>query len=363
MQQDLNLSPDAFRLVRIGEADARLRTDDFFSLREFVLRSENAYPRISSWFDGKVFDGLRTGERTGFVGLINERPIAAAILKRGRTSKFCHLNIDESERSRSLGDLFFTLMTLEVRHLAKQVRFTLPESLWEERKRFFQAFSFNDVEKAGRQYRLFDSELYSQTEFTDLFAASRMKLPELFGQLAIGNHSLLTGAVIAIQPVPLNKILSGEKTVEIRTRFSKRWENRKVSLYATRPISALAGEVTISRVIEGHPDRIWEHFGKLAGCTRSEFDAYVGKHSNVQALLLSDVRPFPDPVPLEQLSFLLGIKLSAPQSYISLEGNDGWLAAIALAAALQGSIRISGRAPPGLSRPTGAGLPVGHATF
>jgi predicted transcriptional regulator len=355
MQQDLELSQDAFRLVRIGEVDARLRTDDFFSLREFVLRSEDAYPRIASWFDAKVLNGLRSGERTGFVGLVNERPVAAAVLKRGHVSKFCHLKIEESARSRSLGDLFFTLMTLDVRHRAKQVRFTLPESLWEERKRFFQSFSFTQVEKAGRQYRLFDSELYSQTDFSDLFAASRLKLPELFGQLAIGNHSLLTGAVLAIQPGPLEKILCGEKKVEIRTRFSKRWENRKVSLYATRPISGLAGEVTISRVVEGQPDRIWEHFGSLAGCTRAEFDAYVGDHPTVQALVLSDVHSFADPVPLAQLSYLLGIKLPAPQSYLSLEGNSGWLAAIALAAALQGSIRISERAAPRVSSPISKG--------
>jgi predicted transcriptional regulator len=345
MQQDLALSQDAFRLVRIGAVDARLRTDDFVSLRDYVLRSEESYPHIIRWFDSKVSKGLLTGERTGFVGLINERPVAAAVLKRGSIAKFCHLKIDESARSRSLGDLFFTLMTLDVRNQAKRVRFTLPESVWEDRKGFFQSFSFNIAEKADRQYRLFETELYSQTEFQSLFSASQVKLPQLFGELAIGNHSLLTGAVLAVQPVPLAKILAGDKTVEIRTRFSKRWERRRVSLYGTHPISGLAGEATVSRVIEGNPDRIWEHFGNLAGCTRAEFDAYVGDRESVCALLLSDVKSFLDPIPLTQLSFLLGIKLTAPQSYLSLENNDGWLAGVALAAALQGSIKVSAPSP------------------
>jgi predicted transcriptional regulator len=340
MQQNLELSQDTFRVVRIGVDDTRLRTDDFLSLRGYVLKSENAYPHIARWFDSKVDKGLRSGERCGFVGFLNECPVAAAVLKRGEISKFCHLKVDEGARSRSIGDLFFTLMTLDVRHRTKQVRFTLPESVWEERKQFFRAFSFASAEKAGRQYRLFDTELYSQTKFSELSSAVKLKLPTLVGGLAIGNHSLLTGAVLAIQPGPLEKIFSGVKEVEIRTRFSKRWEGRRVSLYATQPISGLAGEATISRVIEGTPDRIWEHFGGRAGCTRPEFESYVGDRDRVCALILSDVRAFRDPIPLIQLASLLGIKLAAPQSYLSLENNDGWLTAVVLAAALQGSIKV-----------------------
>jgi predicted transcriptional regulator len=342
VQHRLELPQDVLRLVRIGKQDARDRSDDFLSLRQLVLRSEESYPHISRWFDSKVSYGLRTGERTGFVALLNERPVATAIVKRGETAKFCHLKIDESVRSRSLGDLLFSLMTLDVRDRAKRVRFTLPESVWTERKTFFNTFSFAQAEIANRQYRLFDPELYSETAFPGLFTASKEKLPRLFGQLAIGDHSLLTGAVLAIQPGPLEKIFAGTKKVEIRARFSPRWEQRKISLYATHPISGLAGEATISRVIEGSPDRIWEHFGSLAGCARAEYETYVKDRTSVQALLLSDVRRFQDPVPLMQLRYLLGIDLPAPQSYLSLENSDGWLAAVVLAAALQGSIKVSG---------------------
>jgi predicted transcriptional regulator len=340
MQQALNLTRDNFRLVRVGTADARQRTDDFFSLRELILRSEDSYPHIGRWFDFKVSNGLRSGERTGFVGLVNEVPIGAAILKRGSAAKFCHLKIDESARSRSLGDLFFTLMTLDVRHKCQQVRFTVPESVWEDRKSFFRSFNFRSAEKCGRQYRLFDTELFSSTSFAELFHASKEKLPNILGQLAIGNHSLLTGAVLAIQPIPLEMILSGAKTVEIRTRFSEKWEKKRVSLYGTRPISGIAGEATVSRVISAHPDRIWEFFGNRIGCTRVEFDAYTSGREKVYALMLSDVSAFSDPIPLEQLSHLLGIELPVPQSYLSLENSDGWLSAVTLAAALQGSIGL-----------------------
>lgn len=343
MQQPLDLPQDTLRLVRINPSDAQLRSDDFLSLRSLVLASEEAYPRISRWFDSKVSLGLRTGERLGYVALMNEQPIAAAVLKRGATTKFCHVKIDPSGRSRSLGDLLFTLMALDVRHQAQRVRFTLPESVWEERKAFFNAFGFAGVEKAGRQYRLFDTELYSETAFSDLFRASKAKLSRLFGQLAVGNHSLLTGAILAVEPGPLEKIFSGSKTVEIRTRFSTSWEGRRVSLFAKHPISGLAGEATISRVIQASPDRIWEHFGSLIGCTRIEYDACLGQRAAVQALILSDVQAFPDPVPLAQLNYLLGVDLPIPQSYLSLQNDESWLAAVVLAAALQGSIRVRSR--------------------
>jgi len=345
MKEQLELSQDIFRLVRVGKIDARKRSDDFFELRNLVLNSEDSYPGISKWFDRKVLAGLQTGERTGFVGLVNDRPVAAAVLKKGERAKFCHLRIDEDERSKSLGDLFFLLMALDIRHLAKQVRFTLPESVWESRKSFFKAYHFDCVEKSARQYRLFDTELYSQASFSDVFDAAKQKLPKIFGQLAMGNHSLLTGAVLAIQPEPLSKILSGEKTVEIRTRFSKAWQGRRISLYGTSPISGLAGEAKVTSVLSAHPDKIWELFGHAIGCKRSEYEIYTRDRLEVFAISLSEVRSYTDPISLAQLSHLLGVDLPVPQSYLSLANGDNWLTAVALAAALQGSFGTSANTP------------------
>jgi predicted transcriptional regulator len=347
MQQEFELTRDNFRLARIGEIDARHKTDDFFSLRKLVFQSETSYPRIGKWFDGRVLSGLRTGERTGFVGLVNDIPVAAAILRRGITAKFCHLKVDESMRGRSLGDLFFSLMALEIRQRTQNIHFTLPESVWEDRKSFFHSFSFQSVKKSDRQYRLFDTELHSSSTFQSVFEASKKRIPRLFGQLAIGNHSLLTGAVLAIHPTHLEKIFSGEKTIEIRTRFSNQWEGKRASLYATSPISGIAGEATIERVITASPDKIWEHFGHLVGCDRQDFESYAGGRERIYALVLSGVQEFADPIPLQQLSYLLNLNLSAPQSYLSLENNDGWLSAVTLAAALQGSIRFKRRVSSG----------------
>jgi predicted transcriptional regulator len=341
MQLAFDLPKDFFRLVRIDGRDVTTRSDDLLLFRQRVLDNEDSYPGISRWLDDKVLHGIKSGQRTGFIGLLNERPVAAAIVKRGQTSKFCHLKLEPDARSKSLGDLFFVLMTLELRRTATSVHFTLPESLWTEKASFFQSFSFAEATRAHRQYRLFDTELYCETSFSSLFESSRQKLSGILGKFIIGNHSLLTGAVMALHPEPLQKILSGEKTVEIRSRFSKQWEGQRISLYATRPHSSIAGEARVGRVVKNHPNHIWELFGHCVGCTRSEYDAYVAGHEEVFAILLDDVQAYREEIPLAQLSHLLGLNLPAPQSYLSLANNDGWLSAVALSAALQGSLSMT----------------------
>jgi len=347
MQHEFDIPRDSFRLVRIDSRDVATRSDDLLLFRQRILDNEDSYPGIGRWLDGKVLHGIKAGQRTGFIGLLNEQPVAAAIVKRGRTAKFCHLKLDPDARSKSLGDLFFVLMTLELRHSAASVHFTLPESLWTEKASFFQSFSFSNATRSHRQYRFFDTELYCETPFPLLFESSRQKLSCILGNFTIGNHSLLTGAVMALHPEPLQKVLSGEKTVEIRARFSKQWEGQRISLYATRPHSSLAGEARVGRVVKNNPNHIWDLFGHCVGCTRTEFDTYVAGHEEVFAILLDDVRAYRDEIPLAQLSHLLGVNLPAPQSYLSLANNDKWLSAVALSAALQGSLSMPAAGRPG----------------
>ena len=341
MHEQLTIPTDTFRLVQIGKHDAANRSDYFLDLRAYVLRSEDRYPGIAKWFDSKVIQGFRSGQRVGYVGLVNEQPVGASILKRGEKAKFCHVNIDTAARSRSLGDLFFLLMTLDIKGMTQKVRFTLPESVWEDRKLFFNSHSFVQAEKSHRQYRMFDTELHSETSYDALYASTRSKLPKIFGNLALGDHSLLTGAVMALHAEPLAKIFSGEKTVEIRARFSTQWEGRRITLYRTAPLGGIAGEAKVTRVLKGTPDRIWELVGHVAGCSRSEYESHVGSRSAVFAVFLTDVVQYRDAIPLIQLSHLLGVHLPAPQSYLSLANNDDWLTAVVLAAALQGGFKVS----------------------
>ncbi|MFX0203815.1 MAG: hypothetical protein ACFFCW_47560, partial [Candidatus Hodarchaeota archaeon] len=154
-----------FQVVRLSEVDARACTDHLNKLRELILENEPMYPDIHKWFDEKVVPGLKASERVGYVGYLDEKPSVSAVVKRGEDAKFCHLRIKKDLQDIHLGEAFFTLMGLDIRGLAKEIHFTLPESVWEKEKGFFKSFGFVDAIKAGHQYRLFEDELRCSTDF------------------------------------------------------------------------------------------------------------------------------------------------------------------------------------------------------
>src|SRR5204863_9817154 len=111
------------------------------------------------------------------LGLRDNIPVATAVVKRGENAKFCHLRLDECVRDQNLGELFFALMAAEVRQFASDVHFTLPESLWEEKRDFFQSFGFASASRATKQYRPFHDELSCSTPFQALWRTLTERLP------------------------------------------------------------------------------------------------------------------------------------------------------------------------------------------
>jgi hypothetical protein len=183
LNRELSALHDLFRrdfnIVRIGATDAKGKSDHFSSLCELLLQNENAYPEIAAWVKNKVIPGLISGERSAFLGYENDKPVASAVVKRGSASKFCHLNLAGDFQDLHLGEVFFSLMTLEARPYAKEVHFTLPESLWKQRADFFRSFGFIDARPAQIQYRLFETELRCSAPFMNVWRAAQSKLPKL----------------------------------------------------------------------------------------------------------------------------------------------------------------------------------------
>src|SRR5439155_22534 len=119
-----------FRILELGRSDACGWSDHVKVLKELLVANEDMYPNIDRWFTAKVVPGLRSSQRIAYVGYEDEKPIASAVLKLGMRSKFCHLRIHKDFQDLDLGQIFFTQMTFEARHHAKDLHFTLPESLW-----------------------------------------------------------------------------------------------------------------------------------------------------------------------------------------------------------------------------------------
>lgn len=344
-----------FRVVRLGEADASKYSDDLKTLTNMIRSSDDLYPRIDRWIKEKVVPGLRTSERVAWVAYEKDKAIAAAVLKLGQHAKFCHLRVDNEFHDMDLGQLFFTQMTLETRHLAKEIHFTLPESLWDSKMNFFKSFGFKRAIKSTRQYRKGDTEMVCSAPHGSVRVAALDRLPSLVKKFNINGYSLHGDLLISMKPQHAGGILRGSKLVEIRKKFSERWLGCKAVLYSSSPQQALVGEATIRSITTGPPAEIWSRFNTCIGCSAKDFNDYVGSAKEVYAIELDDVLPYRDSISLSQISYLLGEDLIPPQSHYHLSLNNRkstWLKAVSAASILHG--RVSPVARTGHTSPAGS---------
>jgi predicted transcriptional regulator len=328
-----------FRIVRIGEVDARVHSDELRALTSMIRSSEGMYPNIGRWISEKVLPGLRSSERAAWVAYEGQKVIAAAVLKLGPSAKFCHLRVESNFQDMDLGQLFFTQMTLETQHLAKEIHFTLPESLWQSKRKFFESFGFKRTAKSVRQYRYGDTELACSAPHAVARIAALNRLPALVRKFNVNGYSLYGDLLVSMKPQYAERILAGTKLIEIRKRFSGKWVGCKAILYSSSPQRALVGEATVRSITSGCPTDIWARFGNSIGCSSKDFKAYVGSAKEISAIELDEIFPYRQPIGLSQISRLLGENLRPPQSYCDLrldKGQRPWARAVSVASVLHG---------------------------
>lgn len=337
-----------FRIARLGEADARTCSDDLKALTNMIASSEDMYPNIRRWISEKVVPGLKSCQRAAWVAYEGNNAIAAAVLKLGPSAKFCHLRVENDFQDMDLGQLFFTQMTLETQYLAKEIHFTLPESLWHSKMKFFESFGFKCASRSIRQYRNGDTELVCSVPHAVARIAALDRLPALVRKFNVNGHSLYGDLLVSMKPQCAERILAGTKLVEIRKRFSGKWVGCKAILYSSSPQQALVGEATVRSITSGSPADIWAKFGTSIGCSSEHFEAYAGSAKEVSAIELDEVFPYRRPIALSQISCLLGEDLKPPQSYCDLHVDNGqgvWARAVSVASVLHGHISTNKQQP------------------
>mgnify|MGYP001255141154 CR=1 FL=1 len=346
---DLFAGPSV-RIRRVTTDDAKQSTDILKLLIERLCRHEDQYPSISRWTGSKVIPDLKNGRRTAYVGFVGELPILSAVVKQGQAAKFCHLSIEDGFQGSKLGHLMFSLMAAEVRHSSEEIHFTLPQSLWDRENGFFESFGFESTIRSSTQYRLFDEELRCSAPFSVVWGRVLAALPKLLTSNPIAGFHVNDGVVLSLHQRHATAVMKGLKTVEIRRRFADRWTGRRASIYASSGTGSLLGTITIRNVIKAKPAEIWERFGTRVGCSYAEFEAYAGARRYLYALELSDPEPYEAPVPLSQLSHLIGQAIHPPQSHSAHSASDQWGRALSVAAILHGHSDKGTRLEPGHRR-------------
>ena len=120
--------------------------------------------------------------------------------------------------------------------------------------------------------------------------------------------------LFSIRPVHAEKILTGDKTVELRRRFASAVTPGTLALiYSTSPTSALTGSAKIKAVQCTDLRTLWKNHRKGACLDRSDFEAYFAGLERGYAIILDSPRPLERPVGLMELRKRFGFE--PPQSY------------------------------------------------
>lgn len=342
-----NWTQDArhIEIAELDERDAKASNDLLSILRDLISSNDSQYPGIDLWFTKKVVPGLVSGERKAYLAFSGETPVGAAILKRGKLAKFCHVRVADDYQDVDLGQIFFIHMAMDVMGQSDEIYFTLPESLWAQKSGFFKSFGFSEVRTAFCSYRTGDTELSCSAQVSTVISAVAKKLPPLLKRVFLGSYSASSELLMSVKSGFAERIITGSKSIEIRKHFSEKWVGHDAILYATRPVGSIVGRTTIRSVTKGHPDHLWASFQSRIGCSRSQYDSYVGNACEISAIELDEVRPYDMPVPLSQLARLLCVRLLAPQSFseVSFSKNREWKRALYLAHLLQRQEATSSR--------------------
>lgn len=141
--------------------------------------------------------------------------------------------------------------------------------------------------------------------------------PPLFGDEACPAPR---DVVLSVHPKYSEKILQGQKTVELRRRFPMPEQSGiTLYIYSTSPVQAMVGMAGIKEVQKLPVQKIWTEFNKSALIKSKDFRRYFRKLESGFVLILYDVRPFPQPIQLSRLREEFGFR--PPQSFLYVK-ND-----------------------------------------
>ena len=104
----------------------------------------------------------------------------------------------------------------------------------------------------------------------------------------IYNKDLL---IISVKPKYAEKILRGEKTIELRKCAPKKvGKDDYILIYVTAPVKELWGIYKIEKIIKEKPDTFWENFGEKTGISKQEFNNYYKENTSAFGIQLLEVK-------------------------------------------------------------------------
>ncbi len=117
--------------------------------------------------------------------------------------------------------------------------------------------------------------------------------------------------MMSIHSCYADKILSGEKNVEIRRSIVHMKKGDHVAIYATRPVAQIVGLFVVKDVLYDTPKNIWNKYKNESCIPKKDYDLYSAGKKRMSAIIISSAKR----VVGEKIK---EINCHIPQSYIRI---------------------------------------------
>ena len=111
----------------------------------------------------------------------------------------------------------------------------------------------------------------------------------------------MSDVLFSLWPKYIDKILSGEKTVELRTRQVNILPGTNIWFYATTPRMQIEAKATITEVLIATPRKIWTLHKDSIAISRTEYNNYVQERELVTAIKFNNIQGIEYPPSLDTI--------------------------------------------------------------
>lgn len=127
--------------------------------------------------------------------------------------------------------------------------------------------------------------------------------------------------LMSVRSPHVERLLSGEKTVEFRRRAWTVPDGTTVLLYGSRDHRAIVGSVVVLSTTVGSPSAIWASHAAKSGLTRREYRDYFAGATVAVAINVGAIRSLSEPLTLGELR-RRNPTFQVPQSYRFMAGEE-----------------------------------------
>lgn len=116
--------------------------------------------------------------------------------------------------------------------------------------------------------------------------------------------------ILSIKPYYAEKILTGEKTYELRKSIFREPNIKTVIIYASSPISRIIGEFEVDGIIHEEVRTLWKKTRDFAAVEKSFFDEYFADRDKGYAIKIKNIKRYNQTYNIKEK-----YGITAPQSF------------------------------------------------